>query len=145
MTSEHAQRTHLSTRAKARKRAVDILFEADLREHDPLVTLQDRTLDADPPVREYTAEVVRGVVRHQLAIDQRISECLSTDWTLERMPRVDRAIARIACWEIDHSELPVAVAIAEATQLALELSTDDSPNFLNGMLGALADSSHRRS
>ena len=102
-----------------------------------------RTADADPPVRDYTTQLVTGVVQYLLAIDQRISECLVQDWTLERMPRVDRAIARIAVFEIDHTDLPQAVAIAEATQLATELSTDDSPAFLNGVLGKIADTANR--
>ncbi|MGL5405530.1 MAG: transcription antitermination factor NusB [Propionibacteriaceae bacterium] len=139
MTEERQHRSHLSTRAKARKRAVDILFESDLRDVELLETLSARTADADPPVRDYTTYLVTGVVQHLLAIDQRISECLVQDWTLERMPRVDRAIARIAVFEIDHTDLPQAVAIAEATQLATELSTDDSPAFLNGVLGKVAD------
>lgn len=132
-----ASRGHLGSRTKARKRAVDILFEADLRESDVAATLAERTADADPPVREYAAEIVRGVVAHHLAIDQRIAECLSSGWTLERMPRVDRAIARVATWEIDHGDVDAKVAASEAAKLAGELSTDESPAFLTGVLSTL--------
>lgn len=130
-------RTHLSTRSKARKRALDILFEADLRGDDPLQTLDARTDLADPPVREYTAELVRGVVQNEPAVDRRIADCLSSGWSVERMPRVDRAAARIAVFEIDHGEVPDEVAVAEAVALVGDLSTDESPDFLNGLLGAV--------
>jgi len=130
-------RSHLSTRAKARKRALDILFESDLRGTEPLVTLAVRTDLADPPVREYTAELVHGVIRHQGEIDRRISACMSSGWTLERMPRVDRAASRIAVFEIDHTGVPDAVAVAEAVALVSDLSTDESPAYLNGLLGAV--------
>lgn len=124
----------LTTRQKARKRAVDIVFEADLREADLAATLAERTSDGEPPVRSFTADLVRGIAEHELAIDQRIAESLPIEWTLERMPRVDRAIARVAVYELDHTDTPPNVVIAEATELATELSTDSSPGFLNGML-----------
>jgi N utilization substance protein B len=130
-------RSHLSTRAKARKRALDILFEADLRGTDPRETLAVRTDLADPPVREYTAELVNGVIRHQGEIDRRISSCMGRSWTLDRMPRVDRAAARIAVYEIDQTEVPDGVAVAEAVALVSDLSTDESPGYLNGLLGAV--------
>jgi len=130
-------RTHLSTRTKARKRALDILFEADLRGDDPSATLAARADAADPPVRDYTTELVTGVVRHRPEIDQRIAACMSRGWTLDRMPRVDRAAARIALFEIDHSEIPDGVAVAEAVALVSDLSTDESPAYLNGLLGAV--------
>ena len=130
-------RTHLSTRSKARKRALDILFEADLRGTDPLQTLDVRTDLADPPIRDYTSELVRGVMAHEPAIDRRISASLTPGWSLERMPRVDRAAARIAVFEIDHGLVPDEVAIAEAVALVSDLSTEESPDFLNGLLGAV--------
>lgn len=130
-------RTHLSTRAKARKRALDILFEADLRSADAQATLAERADLADPPVREYTAELVRGVTAHREEIDARISAVLARGWTLDRMPRVDRVASRIAVFEIDHSEVPDGVAVAEAVALVSDLSTDESPAFLNGLLGAV--------
>jgi transcription antitermination protein NusB len=129
-------RSH-STRSKARKRALDILFEAELRGDDPLETLAVRTERAEPPVREYTAALVQGVVRHRTEIDRRIAASMSKGWTVERMPRVDRTAARIAVYEIDFGDVPDAVAVSEAVALVTELSTDESPAYLNGLLGAV--------
>jgi transcription antitermination protein NusB len=129
-----------SSRSKARKRALDILFEAELRDRDPVATLEERIAAAKPPVREYTAELVRGVTAHAAAIDARISACLASGWTLPRMPRVDRNALRIAVYEIDYGEVPDAVAIAEAVQLVSELSTEESPAFVNGVLRAVTTS-----
>jgi transcription antitermination protein NusB len=131
---------HSSTRSKARKRALDILFEAELRDTDPVATLEERAADANPPVREYTAELVRGVAAHTAGIDARISACLASGWTLPRMPRVDRNALRIAVYEIDYGQVPDAVAVAEAVQLVSELSTDESPAFVNGVLRAVTTS-----
>jgi transcription antitermination protein NusB len=129
-----------SSRSKARKRALDILFESELRDVDPIATLEERTAAADPPVREYTAELVRGVATHANDIDERISASLAPGWTLPRIPRVDRNALRIAVYEIDYGEMPDAVAISEAVQLVSELSTDESPAFVNGVLRAVATS-----
>lgn len=131
---------HSSTRRKARKRALDILFEAELRGTDPIATLEERAADANPPVREYTVELVRGVAAHAAEIDARISACLVAGWTLPRMPRVDRNALRIAVYEIDYGQVPDAVAVAEAVHLASELSTDESPAFVNGVLRAVTTS-----
>ena len=136
MTDVPRPRSH-STRSKARKRALDILFEAELRGNDPLETLAARTERAEPPVREYTAELVRGVVRHRTEVDRRIASCMAKGWTVERMPRVDRTAARIAVYEIDFTQVPDAVAVAEAVAMVTELSTDESPGYLNGLLGAV--------
>ncbi|HKN43513.1 MAG TPA: transcription antitermination factor NusB [Propionibacteriaceae bacterium] len=129
-----------STRSKARKRALDILFEAELRGLDPLTTLAERTEAANPPVREYTTELVRGVAAHSDEIDARIRACLAPGWTLPRIPRVDRSALRIAVFEIDYGEVPDPVAVAEAVQLVSDLSTDESPAFVNGVLRAVAAS-----
>ena len=131
---------HGSTRSKARKRALDILFEAELRDTDSVATLEERAADANPPVRAYTAELVRGVAAHIAEIDARISPCLASGWTLPRMPRVDRNALRIAVYEIDYGQVPDAVAVAEAVQLVSELSTDESPAFVNGVLRAVTTS-----
>lgn len=131
--------THSSTQTKARKRALDILFEAELRDADALATLAERTADAEPPVRDYTAELVRGVAAQQPAIDSRIVAALADGWSLKRLPRVDRNVMRIAVYEIDHSAVPDAVAVSEAVGLVSQLSTDDSPSFVNGVLGTIAD------
>jgi N utilization substance protein B len=130
-----------STRSKARKRALDILFESELREVDPITTLEERTAAGHPPVREYTAELVRGVANHASEIDERISACLAPGWTLPRIPRVDRNVLRIAVYEIDYGQMPDAVAVSEAVQLVSELSTDESPAFVNGVLRAVVTSS----
>jgi transcription antitermination protein NusB len=130
-----------SSRSKARKRALDILFEAELRGVDPVATLEERAAAADPPVREYTTKLVRGVVAHVNEIDARISACLAPGWTVPRMPRVDRNVLRIAVFEIDYGEVPDAVAVSEAVRLVSELSTEDSPAFVNGVLRAVATSS----
>jgi transcription antitermination protein NusB len=132
--------SHGSSRRKARKRALDILFEAELREADLVATLEERTGAASPPVREYTAELVRGVAAHSADIDARISASLAPGWSLLRLPRVDRNVLRIAVFEIDYGEVPDAVAVAEAVQLVSELSTDESPAFVNGVLGAVVAS-----
>lgn len=129
-----------STRGKARKRALDILFEAELRQADPLATLTERAEDAAPPVRDFTRELVQGVTAHATEIDQRIRSALIPGWTLPRLPRVDRNALRIAVFEIDHSSLPDAVAVAEAVRLVSELSTNDSPAFVNGVLGTIVSS-----
>ncbi len=129
-----------SSRSKARKRALDILFEAELRDTDAVATLEEREAAASPPVREYTAELVRGVAAHASEIDARISGCLAAGWTLPRMPRVDRNVLRIAVYEIDYGDVPDGVAVAEAVQLVSELSTDESPAFVNGVLRAITTS-----
>lgn len=129
-----------STRSKARKRALDILFEAELRGTDPLQTLAERQADAAPPVRDYTATLVEGVATHAEAIDGRIAAGLKPGWTLPRLPRVDRTALRIATFELDHTELPSAVVVSEAVHLVADLSTDDSPAFVQGVLGGLVGS-----
>ena len=139
--SDPVRRGRGSSRGKARKRALDILFEAELRGADPIATLEERAAAADPPVREYTTKLVRGVVAHSDEIDARISACLAPGWTMPRMPRVDRNVLRIAVFEIDYGEVPDAVAASEAVRLVSELSTEDSPAFVNGVLRAVATSS----
>ena len=132
-------KAHLTARQKARKRAVDILFEAYLRERDVLVTLAERTHDAEPPVVSITDEIVRGVVTHGDSLDAAIGAALAPGWTLWRMPRVDRTIARIGAYELAHTETPRDVVISEAVRLAQALSTDDSPAFLNAVLARLGE------
>lgn len=129
-----------SARTKARKRALDILFEAELRGRTPAETLAERSADADPPLRDYTVALVRGVEEHLTEIDRRITAHLAKGWTLARMPRVDRAAVRIATYEIDYvDDVPDAVAVAEAVELVGELSTDESPSYVNGLLGGVVD------
>ncbi|MGI8722587.1 MAG: transcription antitermination factor NusB [Geodermatophilaceae bacterium] len=128
----------MSARRKARKRALDMLFEADLRGIDAAVLLADRVTAADPPVAPYAQVLVEGVVAHQEEIDSLISGH-ARGWTLPRLPGVDRALLRIAIFELLHCpDVPDAVAIDEALDLAKSLSTDESAGFLNGVLGAVA-------
>lgn len=126
-----------SARTKARKRALDILFEADLRQADPLAILAAHVELGEPPVRPFTSELVEGVTANLAALDQLLAGALAAGWTLERMPRVDRNLARIAAYEIVHTDVSGEVAVAECVGLAQELSTDDSAAFLNGVLRAI--------
>ncbi|MDN5727349.1 MAG: transcription antitermination factor NusB [Propionibacteriales bacterium] len=135
--SPDAPRRTGSTRTKARKRAIDILFESELRGGDPIVTLAERTADADPPVREFTAQLVRGVVEHADQIDAMIADHLANGWTLPRLPRVDRMVLRIAVHEMINTDVPADVVVAEAVSLVGDLSTDESPGFVNAVLAAI--------
>jgi transcription antitermination protein NusB len=129
----------MAARSKARKRALDILFEAEVRGEPVLALLAERTEAADPPVSDYAAALVRGVQAHQGQIDQLLA-AHAQGWSLERMPAVDRNILRIGAYELLFSpDVPDAVAISEAVALAGELSTDDSPGFVNGLLGRLLE------
>ena len=127
----------MAARSKARKRALDILFEADLRGLPTLALLSERQSLGDVPVQPYAAELVRGVASHSQRIDELISWNL-VDWTLERMPAVDRNILRIGVYELLWAgDVPDGVAISEAVTLAEDLSTDNSPSFVNGVLARL--------
>lgn len=134
----------MSARTKARKRALDMLFQADVRDASILeiVNAEARRAAAEPD-REaswlYAREIVDGVTDHRDEIDELISS-YAQGWTLERMPNVDRALLRLASWEIlFNEEVPAAVAIDEAVSLAKEYSTDDSGRFVNGVLGRIAE------
>jgi N utilization substance protein B len=126
----------MAARSKARKRAVDVLFEADQRGLDPMTVLADRLKQADPPLNEYTITLVEGVLARRERIDELIST-YAQGWTLARMPAVDRAVLRLGAWEILYSDVPDAVAVDEAVELSRSLSTDESPSFVNGLLGRL--------
>ncbi|HEY1626002.1 MAG TPA: transcription antitermination factor NusB, partial [Streptosporangiaceae bacterium] len=128
----------MTARSKARKRALDVLFEAEVRDTPVLELLAERITLGDPPVSEYAAELVRGVTANRERIDSLIGEH-AEGWTLERMPAVDRNVLRIGVYELLSSDaVPDAVAISEAVALAQDLSTDASPTFVNGILGSLA-------
>lgn len=128
----------MGARSKARKRALDILFESELRGLPAAATLADRSETAQTPLNPYTITLVQGVDEHRAAIDETISS-YSSGWPLERMPAVDRNIVRIAVFELRHvDEVPEAVALSEAVSLARELSTDESPAFVNGLLAKIA-------
>jgi N utilization substance protein B len=124
----------VTARTKARKRALDVLFEADLRGRDAVETLGEWTARADPPVQDYARSLVSGVAEHRVDIDEVLSG-YAGDWPLERMPSVDRAILRLAAYELLYCpDVPDAVVIDEAVELAKSLSTDESPGFVNGVL-----------
>ena len=127
----------MAARSKARKRALDILFEAELRGEPALGVLEARISQAQPRVSAYAIELVRGVQAHRGEIDQLLAEN-SRGWSLDRMPAVDRNILRIGSFELLWgTEVPEAVAISEAVVLASDLSTDASPAFVNGLLARL--------
>jgi N utilization substance protein B len=131
----------LAARTKARTRALDILFEADQRGLNAEALLDERLRDPESRAgnNPYTAQLVRGVVAKWRDINAALTD-YSQGWTLERMPAVDRAILRLGAWEILYNdEIPDAVAISEAVALATELSTDESPGFVNGLLGRLSE------
>jgi N utilization substance protein B len=126
-------------RGKARKRAVDILYEAEMRGLPRLEVLAERLAAGDPPVNAYTVELVEGVDAQIVELDKLLSE-YAIGWTLDRMPPVDRCVLRIGAYELLHADsVPDAVAISEAVRLARELSTDESPGFVNGLLAKLLE------
>ncbi|HEX3789408.1 MAG TPA: transcription antitermination factor NusB [Pseudonocardiaceae bacterium] len=129
----------MSARRKSRKRAVDVLYEADIRGIDPVTLLAERVGSPDvPPVNDYTVTLVEGVTEHRSRIDEVLAEH-SEGWTLPRMPPVDLAVLRMGLFELLWAtDVPDAVVIDEAVELAKELSTDDSPRFVNGVLGRIA-------
>lgn len=126
-------------RRKARKRAVDILYEADIRGLDAVTLVSDRVGAPElPPVNDYTVTLVEGVTEHRARIDDVLAEH-SEGWSLQRMPAVDRAVLRMGLYELLWAtDVPDAVVIDEAVELAKSLSTDDSPRFVNGVLGRIA-------
>lgn len=129
----------MPARSKARKRALDILFEAEQRGSPVLELLSERTRQGSPPVPAYAADLVRGVAGHLTRIDELISE-YAEGWTLDRMPAVDRNVLRIGIYELLWaSDVPDGVAISEAVLLARDLSTDASPAFINGLLAHIAE------
>lgn len=134
----------MSARRKARKRALDVLFSADVKEITLAQALEDAELiAAREPERAsswaYARELVQGVVDHRLDINDVLAET-STSWPLDRMPSVDRAVLRLAVWEILHNpDVPTGVAISEAVELVSELSTEASGPFVHGILAAIAE------
>jgi transcription antitermination protein NusB len=129
----------VGARSKARKRAVDILYAAALRDTDPLTLHAERTAVAEHPAPDdYATTLLEGVVAHRERIDELLTEH-AEGWTLDRMPPVDLAVLRLGLFELLWAQdVPDPVAVDEAVQLAKSLSTDDSPRFVNGVLGRLA-------
>jgi transcription antitermination protein NusB len=136
-------KTPMPSRRKARKRALDVLYEADLKDAaiGPILTAAiDRIPPAERPLHlDYAKQLVTGVADHLDRIDELIAS-YAEGWTLDRMPIVDRNLARIAVYELLYvDEIDDPVAISEAVELARQLSTDDSPRYLNGVLGRIAE------
>ncbi|MEE6310198.1 transcription antitermination factor NusB [Plantactinospora veratri] len=132
----------MPARRKARKRALDVLYEADMRARpvaEVLVGYLRRLEQPRPEHLDYAIGLIEGVAEHQARIDELI-DSYAEGWTLDRMPVVDRNLARIAIYELLYlDEIDDAVAISEAVELARQMSTDDSPRFLNGLLGRIAE------
>lgn len=129
----------MGARHKSRKRAVDVLFEADQRQSSVVEVLEERSAQAQHPANPYTVQLVQGFVEHADEIDDLI-ETNAVGWTLDRMPAVDRAVLRLATLELrwPPGDVSPAVVIDEAVELVKELSTDESPAFVNGVLGRIA-------
>jgi N utilization substance protein B len=127
----------VSARSKARRRAVEVLYESDLRRstvQEAMDSLSSRLSTVNP----YTEEIVLGVQEHAEQIDETLST-YAQGWALDRMPAVDRAILRVGTWELLWADVPEAVALAEAVGLANELSTDDSGKYINGVLARVRE------
>jgi transcription antitermination protein NusB len=125
----------MPARSKARKRALDLLYASDMRRESAVEALDRAIADGEGPSNDYTAVLVRGVVEHQARIDELLSS-YSEGWTIDRMPAVDRNVLRLGVYELLYAEdVPDAVAVSEAMALVRDLSTDESPQFVNGILG----------
>ena len=126
----------MSARSKARKRALDTIFEADLKGISiPSTSTNDET---DVEVTNYSLDLVKGIKENQIQIDELITNSLQ-NWTFDRIPRVDRNILRIAVYEILYQkDVPTNVVISEAVSLAESLSTAESSAFVNGTLGTIS-------
>ena len=132
----------MSARSKARKQALDLLYETDIRGTNLVETLASRDIPAEGPdarpIREYTKELVNGVSDNRRKIDELITT-YAQGWDMDRLPAVDRNILRLGIYEILWStDVPMSVAIDEALILAKELSSDDSSKYIHGVLGRIA-------
>ena len=125
----------MSARGKARKRALDVLYAAEMRGEQPLEALERIVAAGEGPTNEYTSVLVHGVAEHQGRIDELLGT-YAQGWTLARMPAVDRNVLRLGVYELLYvDDGPDAVAVSEAISLVRDLSTDESPTFVNGVLG----------
>jgi N utilization substance protein B len=132
----------VSARSKARKQALDLLYETDIRGTNLIETLNDRDVPADGPdsrpIREYTRELVTGVFENRRKIDELITT-YAQGWDMDRLPAVDRNILRLGIYEILWAtNVPTSVAIDESLDLAKELASDDSSKYIHGVLGRIA-------
>lgn len=133
----------MSARSRARKRVLDILYEAEMRGVPSFEVLSRTTEAATDPLNEYVATLINGINLKSSVVDETI-ETYSQEWSLDRMPMVDRELARIGVFEIlFQDEVPDSVVISEIVDLASAISTDDSPVFLNGLLGKISSIKHR--
>lgn len=128
-------------RYRARRRAVDILFEAETRDIDPVAILEDRAeLARDPqnavaPIADYTRDIITGAAEKLDDLDDQLERFLDRDWELGRIPAVDRQILRVATWEIlFNDEVPAAIAIANALEMATEYSGNQAPPYIHAVL-----------
>ena len=127
----------MSARTKSRKRALDILFESELQSLPPGGTLAERLASSDYPVNDYAVLLVEGVAANRERLDEILAEH-AVDWTLDRMPAVDRNLLRIGAYEVLYvDDVPDAVAVSEAVGLASDLSTEESASFVNGLLSRI--------
>jgi transcription antitermination protein NusB len=127
----------MPARSKARKRALDVLYAAELRAQDPVEALEGAIAEGEGPTNPYTEVLVRGVRGHRERIDELLGQ-YAEGWTLDRMPAVDRNALRIGAFELLYADdVPDPVAVTEAVALVRDLSTDDSPAFVNGVLGSM--------
>ncbi len=132
----------MSARSKARKQALDLLYETDIRGTNLVETLISRDVPDDGPdarpIRDYTKELVNGVSTNRRKIDELITT-YAQGWDMDRLPAVDRNILRLGIYEILwSSDVPTSVAIDESLTLAKELSSDDSSKYIHGVLGRIA-------
>ncbi|HEU5038162.1 MAG TPA: transcription antitermination factor NusB [Nocardioides sp.] len=127
----------MAARSKARKRALDVLYASELRGESPVDALERAVAEGEGPTNDYTGVLVRGVQEHRARIDEVLAS-YSEGWTLDRMPAVDRNVLRLGVWELLWADdVPDPVAVSEAMALVQDLSTDESPQFVNGVLGAI--------
>jgi N utilization substance protein B len=127
----------MPARSKARKRALDVLYAAELRAQDPVEALEAAVAEGGGPTNPYTGTLVRGVTEHRDRIDELLGQ-YAEGWALDRMPAVDRNALRIGAYELLFvGDVPPPVAVSEAVALVRNLSTDDSPSFVNGVLGSM--------
>ena len=124
------------TRKAARERTLELLYEAEAKQVTPADVIAGLPL----PPETYTADVVAGVGQHLADLDEVITRYAAPEWPLDRMPVVDRTLLRIGVYELAHRpDIPTAVAISEAVELAKRFSTEDSGRFVNGVLSRIAD------